>query len=105
MFEKQYALEILPIFEEELQEAVDYIQYHLRNPVAADKLVDAVFAAIYERQKLPLAFEAYPSAVDREHPYYRIAVGNFLVLYVVIGEVMEVRRFVYQRRNWRGWGL
>jgi len=105
MFEKQYALEILPIFEEELQEAVDYIQYHLRNPVAADKLVDAVFNAMYERQKSPLAFEAYPSAVDREHPYYRIAVGNFLVLYVVIGEVMEVRRFVYQRRNWRGWGL
>jgi len=105
MFDRTYDLEVLPYFEAELQEAVDYIQYRLRNPPAAAKLVDAVFDAIRERQKSPLAFEAYPSAADREHPYYRIAVGNYLVLYVVIGNVMEVRRFIYQRRNWHGWGL
>lgn len=105
MFEQVYTLEFLPFFEEELQEAVDYIQYRLRNPMAADRLVDAVFDAIRERQKAPLSFEAYPSSVDREHPYYRIAVGNYFVLYVVIGNVMEVRRFIYQRRNWRCWGL
>ena len=47
----------------------------------------------------------YPSIVDREHPYYQISVGNFTILYVVIGRVMEVRRFVYSRRNWRAWGI
>lgn len=96
MFDQTYDLEVLPYFEAELQEAVDYIQYRIRNPSAAAKLVDAVFDVIRERQKAPLAFEAYPSAADREHPYYR---------YVVIGNVMEVCRFIYQRRNWRGWGL
>ena len=29
------------------------------------------------------------------------AVGNYLVLYCVIGKVMEVRRFVYAPSNWR----
>lgn len=105
MCEQKYRLAILPIFEEELRESVDYIQHELRNPQAADKLVDSVFAAIDERLKTPLAFKPHPSQVDREHPYYKIAVGNFFVLYVVIGEVMEVRRFIYQRRNWRSWSL
>ncbi|MCM1488697.1 MAG: type II toxin-antitoxin system RelE/ParE family toxin, partial [Firmicutes bacterium] len=30
---------------------------------------------------------------------YRIYVGNYTVFYVVIGDVMEVRRFIYSRRN------
>ena len=103
MAEKEYALEFLPQFEEDMREAVDYIRLTLRNPAAADKLVDDAFDAIYERQNAPEAFEPYPSKIDREHPYYRIPVGNFVVLYVVIGEVMEVRRFIYARRNWQAW--
>ena len=34
-------------------------------------------------------------------PYYRIAVGDYLVLYCVIGKVMGVRRFVYAPSDWR----
>lgn len=48
MLDQTYTLEILPFFEEELQGAVDYIQYRLRNPMAADRIVDAVFDAIHE---------------------------------------------------------
>jgi len=105
VFEQIYRLSILPFFEEELGNTVDYIQRELRNPQAADKLVDDVFAALDERLEAPLAFEAYPSQVDREHPYYKIPVGNFFVLYVVIDNVMEVRRFIYRRRNWQSWSL
>lgn len=105
MPEDAYTLEILPQFEQDLNEAVDYISLTLRNPDAADRLVDSTFDAIYARLEAPESFEPYPSKVDREHPYYRITVGNFIVLYVVIGHVMEVRRFIYSRRNWRTWGL
>ena len=100
-----YALEILPQFEEDLNEAVDYISLTLRNPDAADRLVDAAFDAIYKRLGAPESVAPCPSKVDREHPYYQISVGNFTILYVVIGRVMEVRRFVYSRRNWRAWGI
>lgn len=37
----------------------------------------------------------------REHPYYRIYVGNYIVFYCIIGTVMELRRFIYKGRNWR----
>ena len=48
-----YTLEILPQFEEDLNETVDYISLALRNPDAADRLVDAAFDAIHKRLEAP----------------------------------------------------
>ena len=103
--ESAYELRFLPRFEEDVREAIDYIRLTLRNPEAAERLVDRVFESIYARQNAPESFGRYPSKIDREHLYYRILVGNFMVLYVVIDRTMEVRRFVYARRNWQSWGL
>ena len=85
----------------ELAEAVHYITQKLRNPDAANKLIDDVEQAITKRLFAPESFEPVLSAKDREHPYYRIAVGNYLVLYCVIGKVMEIRRFVYAPSDWQ----
>ena len=99
MEEKRYELRILPLFEEKLQETADYIAFRLRNPIAAEDFVDAVEAAILERLKAPEAFEPYRSKKDRRYVYYAIPVKNYLVFYVVIGHVMEVRTLVYGRRD------
>ena len=99
MVEKQYNLKILPLFEETLQEAADYIAVKLRNPIAADSFLDAVQLAISERLKAPEAFEPYHSQKDREHVYYAIPVKNYYVFYVMIGNTMEVRTLVYSRRD------
>ena len=101
MLGEEYTLEYLPLFDEELAAAVRYIAVVLENPAAAAKLVDDVERAITDRLFAPESFEPIHSENDREHPYYRIAVGNYLVLYCVIGKVMEVRRFVYAPSNWR----
>ena len=98
---KHYELRFLPLFEEDLNEIVDYITYHLRNPIAADKLVDAVETAIQERLPNAEAFEPYHSSGERQYPYYWIRVKNFMIFYVVIDNVMEVRRILYGRRNWK----
>ena len=99
MNERHYELKFLPLFEEKLQETVDYISNRLRNPIAAEEFLDAVEAAIYERLQAPEAFEPYRSQKDREHTYYAIPVKNSYVFYVVIGNVMEVRPLVYSRRD------
>ncbi len=101
MSEKHYELRILPLFEEDLNEIVDYITYRLRNPVAANNLIDAVEAAIHERLPFAESFEQYTSSRERRYPYYRIQVKNFTIFYVVIDNVMEVRRILYGRRNWK----
>ena len=101
MLGEEYALEYLPLFDEELAAAVCYIAQKLRNPIAAKALVDDVEQAITERLFAPEAFEPIQSEKDREHPYYKIVVGNYIVLYCVIGKVMEVRRFVYAPSDWQ----
>ena len=98
---KHYKLRFLPLFEDDLSEIVDYIAIHLQNPMAADQLVDAVQEAIQERTSCAESFEPYHSAKERQYPYYRIYVKNFVIFYVVIGDVMEVRRILYNRRNIR----
>ena len=92
MLGEEYTLEYLPLFDEELSEAVRYISVELRSPDAAARLVNDVERAITDRLFAPESFEPVQTEKDREHPYYRIAVGNYLVLYCVIGKVMEVRR-------------
>ncbi|MBR6208320.1 MAG: type II toxin-antitoxin system RelE/ParE family toxin [Oscillospiraceae bacterium] len=99
MDEKHYELRILPLFEEKLQEIVDYIAYRLRNPIAAEAFLDAVKESIHERMKAPEAFVPYRSKKGREHIYYAIPVKNYFVFCVVIGNVMEVRTLVYARRD------
>ena len=95
----EFKLCFLPLFEDDMLEAVTYISEVLNNPVAAERLVDETEKAIYNRLKSPLSFSPYKSKKQREDVYYRIFVGNFTVFYVVKGDVMEVRRFIYSRRN------
>lgn len=96
---KEYKLQILPLFVEDLNAITAYIAKTLKNPEAARKLIDDVEQAIYERLPVCESFDTYPSLNERKHPYYRINVRNFTVFYVVIDDTMEVRRILYSRRN------
>jgi len=99
MTNRKYKLRYLPVFEQDLVQTVSYITNVLKNPDTAEKLADDVETAILERLDNPLAFEPYPSVKKRKFPYYRIYVRNYVIYYVVIGEVMEVRRFLYGARD------
>ena len=96
---KQYELRILPLFEHDLNEITDYIVYRLRNPDAADHLIDKVEKAIYDRLPMAESFEPYHGIAEREYPYYWIKVNNFIIFYVVIDSIMEVRRILYMKRS------
>lgn len=99
MTNKKYRLLYLPLFEQDLVQTVSYITNVLKNSDAAEKLVNDVETAILERLNHPLAFEPYPSAKRRKYPYYRIYIRNYVVYYVVMEDVMEVRRFLYGARD------
>ena len=56
MLGEDYTLEYLPLFDEELSEAVRYISVELKNPDAAARLVDDVERAITDRLVAPESF-------------------------------------------------
>ncbi|NCD04277.1 MAG: type II toxin-antitoxin system RelE/ParE family toxin [Clostridia bacterium] len=106
MVQKQYKLSYLPIFYDDLLEAVNYIMLKLKNEQAAEELLNLTEMAIKERLGAPESFEKFQSMKERKYPYYRIYVKNFIVFYVVIPDeidsnsaIMEVRRFIYNRRD------
>ena len=98
MKNEKYKLRYLPLFEQDLIQTVSCITNVLKNTDAAEKLVNDVEDAIQERLEYPLAFEPFPSK-KRDHPYYRIYIRNYVIYYVVIGDVMDVRRFLYGARD------
>lgn len=99
MQESKYTLRYLPKYVEDLNEIADYIIHKLKNVTAANNFVDEVERAIWKRLNNPESFEPYKSAKDRKNTYYRIQVKNFTIFYVVIEDVMEVRRIIYSRRD------
>lgn len=96
---KNYEIRYLPIFEKDLSEIIDYITFQLRNPEAARSLIHDVEKSILDRLPFPLSFEPFQSLNERENIYYRIYVKSYTIYYVVIGNVMEVRRILYNKRN------
>lgn len=99
MENKKYKLVYLPMFADDLSQAAKYISNDLKNPSVAQKLIDDTEKAILERLKSPLSFQPYLSAKQRKNTYYRINIRNYSVFYVVIDDVMEVRRFIYSKRD------
>ncbi len=104
MLNKKYRLSYLPLFYEDLDEKVTYIAEKLKNPKAANDLLDKVETAILERLPVAESFEPYHSIRERRYTYYRIYVNHYTIYYVIIDDdpedlIMEVRRFLYNGQN------
>ena len=95
----KYKLKYLQSFYDDISEAESYISEVLRNPQAALRLIDDTENAILNRLSYPESFEPCHFEKKLELNYYRISVHNYSVYYVVIDDVMEVRRFIYGKRN------
>lgn len=94
-----YKLSYLPLFWDDLNKAVSYIAQTLKNPRAAERLIDETEQAISRHAQHPTFGTIYQGRKDRKHPYYWFSVGNYMVFYVVQDDVMEVRRFLYGARD------
>ena len=92
------------MFYRDLEDKITYIAKDLKNPRAANQLLDKVEKAILERLPVAEAFEPYHSIKERKYQYYRIYINNFTIYHVVIDDdpndkIMEVRRFFYNGQN------
>ena len=99
MAESNYRLSYLPLFYEDMAETLEYITNRLQSPKAALDLLDETERAIGARLLNPTGAKPYDSRIRRDSVYYPIYVKNYIVFYVILGDVMEVRRFIYGRRD------
>lgn len=96
----EYTIKFIPLARQDLTDIVNYILNEFQNPIAAENTLTRIEKAIYERlEEGPESFAIWPSTKEREHPYRRINAGNYTVWYVVIDNIMEIRRIQPSRRN------
>lgn len=99
MIKNDYIIKYLPLFEDDLNEIVDYIIFKLHNKNAAFKLVNDIENAILKRSYNPTSFQTFTSLKFRKNSYYKIYVNHFTIYYIVDRNVMEVRRILYNKRT------
>jgi plasmid stabilization system protein ParE len=94
---EEIELEYSNVFPHDLDKTLDYIQYELKNEIAADKLSQKIENSIKNRVKNPTIYRKYKTNENNE--YYKLYVNNYVIFYTVCDNVMKVRRFLYNRMN------
>lgn len=96
---KKYTITYLPLFYKDMDKITKYIAKRLKNRIAADNLINEVIQKIEKRAYNPNGYEKYSSSTIRKNTYYRLYIKNYIVFYIVKNNIMEVRRILYNKRN------
>ncbi|SCW78524.1 addiction module toxin, RelE/StbE family [Paenibacillus tianmuensis] len=98
--EKKYNLRYLALAESDLIDIVNYISEQLCAPQAANNLVNKFEKAISRLEDFPYSGHPYRCTGKLEDEYRMLAVENYLVFYVVLDNIVEIRRIIYSKRNY-----
>jgi toxin ParE1/3/4 len=94
---EKYKLLIFPSAKRDLQEIVEYVNELSQQ--AAFKLYDEIVECIGSLSQMPMRCPLMKNPVLCAKGYRVMVVQKYLVLYVVNGETVEIRRILYGKRQ------
>ena len=97
-----YDLYITAAAERDLLRASDHIEFVLKNPKAADDLLDEAEARISSLADFPEKFKLVDDPVLSSWGIHFVIVNGYLSFYVISEETHRVIvvRFLFQKSNW-----
>jgi toxin ParE1/3/4 len=95
-----YKIVYLPIAKNDLKDIVSYISNELNSPKAALNLIDALDSSVSKLQEFPLLYREYEPVKPLLEKHRIIPVKNYIVLYVVLDNVVEIRRIIYAKKDY-----
>lgn len=97
-----YTIHITSTAERDINQAVDYIEYVLKNPQAADHLLDETERRINMLTQFPWQHPLVEERVLASWGIRFIQVHNYLAFYIVSEEKsrVDIVRFLYAKRDW-----
>ena len=97
-----YQVHITSTAEHDIMRAVDYIEFTLKNPDAADNLLDVATEQIGSLADLPHKFRLVDDPVLESWGIRFVIINNYLAFYTIDEEkqTVIVVRFLYQKSNW-----
>ena len=97
-----YDIHITSVAERDLNRAADYIEFVLKNPKAADDLLNEAEKQINSLSDFPEKFRLVDDPVLASWGIHFVIVKNYLVFYTIDlkKKLVIVLRFLYQKSNW-----
>ena len=97
-----YTIHITASAERDMVNASDYIEFVLKNPQAADELLDEAEVKINELSEFPEKFQMVDDPVLATWGIRFVVVKNYLAFYIIAEKqkIVHVVRFLYQKSNW-----
>ena len=93
-----FKIEYLPVAQKDLIEILEYIQRD--NPPAALALLNKIDESIAKLGDFPL-MGAMPKDIRLKSLGYRmLVIGNYLVFYVLMDDIVEIRRIMHGKRRY-----
>ena len=97
-----YTIHITATAERDIMRAADHIEFNLKNPTAADHLLDVATKQINSLADMPQKFQLVDDPVLASWGIRYIIVNNYLAFYTIDEEkqLVIIVRFLYQKSNW-----
>ena len=97
-----YQLHITSTAEHDIMRAVDYIEFTLKNPDAANNLLDIATEQINSLSDLPQKFQLVDDPVLANWGIRFVIINHYLAFYTINEEkqIVIIIRFLYQKSNW-----
>ena len=97
-----YSVRITAAAERDIINASDYIDFTLKNPKAADDLLDAIEEKMVELSNFPEKYKLVEDTVLASWGIRFVTVKKYLVFYIIseTQESIYVVRFLYQKSDW-----
>ena len=98
-----YCVHITRRAEKDLCHALDYIEFSLKNPQAADSLLDEAEAAMSSLDYMPERYALVDDKLLAAWGIRYIQIKKYLAFYVISKETQTVHivRFLYGKSDWR----
>ena len=97
-----YIIHITRTAERDIMRAADYIEFNLKNPTAAEHLLDVATEQINSLADMPQKFRLVDDPVLASWEIRYVIVNNYLAFYTIDEEKQMVIgvRFLFQKSNW-----
>ena len=94
-----YKVVYLPLAEEDILAAVEYIAGKLGNPPAAEALLDELDKTAEQLALFPYASELYYTDRPMRDELRKVPVKGYVLYYTVRDDTVVVRRLIHGRRD------
>ena len=97
-----YQVHVTSSAERDIMRAADYIEFNLKNPDAANNLLDSITEQIGSLAIMPQKFALADDPVLASWGIRFVIVNNYLAFYTIDEkrQTVIVVRFLYQKSNW-----